>query len=150
MTNKDIKVAIIGIGDVASALVAGVENYKKNPDKIIGLLPEITQYGVEDINFVIGIDVNANKIGKDLSEAIFMEPNCNKKIFEPGFLNAPVLKGPILDGLKSNIKNIIPVIDTQKPVDLVEEFRKRDVDVVVILIIFFKSARSGGGGLSPL
>ncbi|MBY9009280.1 MAG: myo-inositol-1-phosphate synthase, partial [Candidatus Lokiarchaeota archaeon] len=134
MTNRDIKVAIIGVGDVASALVAGVENYKKNPDKIIGLLPEITQYEVEDINFVLGIDVNANKIGKDLSEAIFIEPNCNLKIFEPGFLNAPVLKGPVLDGLKSNIKNIIPVLDTQKPINLVEEFRKRDIDVVVILL----------------
>ena len=104
MTKKDIKVALIGVGDVASALVAGVENYKKNPDKIIGLLPEITQYGVEDINFVLGIDVNANKIGKDLSEAIFIEPNCNRKTFEPEFVDAPVLKGPILDGLKSNIK----------------------------------------------
>ena len=56
MTKKDIKVAIIGVGDVASALVSGVENYKKNPNQIIGLLPEITQYGVEDINFVLGID----------------------------------------------------------------------------------------------
>ena len=134
MTENDIKVAIIGVGDVASALVAGVENYKKNPDKIIGLLPEITQYGVKDINFVLGIDVNAKKIGKDLSDAIFVEPNCNRKTFEPGFLDAPVLKGPILDGLKSNIKNIIPVDENQKVVEIVKEFRKRDVDVVVILL----------------
>jgi len=110
MTKKDIKVAIIGVGDVASALVAGVENYKKNPDKIIGLLPEITQYGVEDINFVLGIDVNANKIGRDLSEAIFAEPNCNRKIFEPEFLDAPVLKGPILDGLKRKTLYLLLII----------------------------------------
>ena len=64
MANK-INVALIGIGDVASALVQGVSNYKKNPDKIIGLLPEITQYSVNDINFVVGFEVNSNKVGKD-------------------------------------------------------------------------------------
>ena len=133
MENK-INICLIGVGDVASALVQGIEKYKKHPHEIIGLLPEITQYGVKDINFVLGIDVNAKKIGKDLSDAIFVEPNCNRKTFEPGFLDAPVLKGPILDGLKSNIKNIIPVDENQKVVEIVKEFRKRDVDVVVILL----------------
>ncbi|MHA1498150.1 MAG: hypothetical protein ACTSRT_11475 [Promethearchaeota archaeon] len=44
-----IKTVLIGIGDVASALVQGVENYKNNPDKILGLLPEIKQYKVSNI-----------------------------------------------------------------------------------------------------
>jgi myo-inositol-1-phosphate synthase len=66
MANNIINVAIIGVGDVASALVQGCENYKKNPEKIIGILPEIVQYGIKDINFVLGIDVNSNKVGKDL------------------------------------------------------------------------------------
>jgi len=131
---KNINVAIIGVGDVASALVQGCENYKQNPDKIIGILPEITQYGINDINFVLGIDVNAKKVGKDLSEAIFMEPNCNSKLFNPNFLDAPVIKGPILDGLDSNIKDIIPVDDNQKPVDLINELKLRNVDVVIILL----------------
>jgi len=134
MTEMDINVAIIGVGDVASALVAGVENYKKNPDKIIGLLPEITQYGVDNIQFVLGIDVNENKIGRDLSKAIFAEPNCNMKTYEPEFLDAPVLKGPVLDGLRSNIKNIIPVDENHKHVDIVKEFRKREVEVAIILL----------------
>ncbi|MFX1596849.1 MAG: myo-inositol-1-phosphate synthase, partial [Promethearchaeota archaeon] len=63
MANK-INCAIVGVGDVASALVQGVENYKKNPNKIIGILPEITQYNISDINFVLGIDVNSSKVGK--------------------------------------------------------------------------------------
>ncbi|MFW9949757.1 MAG: Myo-inositol-1-phosphate synthase, partial [Candidatus Thorarchaeota archaeon] len=104
MANQ-INICLIGIGDVASALVQGVERYKKHPNEIIGLLPEITQYQVNDINFVLGFDVNSHKVGKDLSSAIFVDPNCNTKRFEPDFLNAPVLKGPILDGLDSNIKN---------------------------------------------
>jgi len=132
--DKKINVALIGVGDVASALVQGVENYKEEPNKIIGLLSEITQYTVDDINFVLGIDVNANKVGKDLSEAIFTAPNCNLKLFEPKFLNAPVIKGPILDGLDSNIKHIIPVDENQKSVDIKKELKEKNVHVVVILL----------------
>ncbi|MFW9900177.1 MAG: inositol-3-phosphate synthase [Candidatus Thorarchaeota archaeon] len=134
MANNIINVAIIGVGDVASALVQGCENYKKNPEKIIGILPEIVQYDIKDINFVLGIDVNSNKVGKDLSESIFAEPNCNIKLYEPEYLNAPVIKGPILDGLDSNIKNIVPVDDNQKPSDIIYEIKKRNTDVTVILL----------------
>lgn len=129
-----INVCLIGVGDVASALVQGIEDYKKNPDRIIGLLPEITQYSVNDINFVLGIDVNSNKVGKDLSEAIFIKPNCNMKLFEPGTLNAPVIKGPVMDGLDSNIKNIIPIDNNQSDSDITKELKDKDVDVVVILL----------------
>ncbi|TXT61623.1 MAG: Inositol-3-phosphate synthase [Promethearchaeota archaeon] len=133
MSNQ-INVAIVGVGDVASALVQGVENYKKNPGKVIGILPEITQYSIDDINFVLGIEVNANKVGKDLSKAIFEEPNCNMKLFEPGFLDAPVVKGPIMDGIDSNIKEIIPISEEQQEVDVVEELKNKNVDVTVILL----------------
>jgi len=129
-----INVCVIGIGDVCSALVQGISNYKKNPEKIIGLLPEITQYTVNDINFVLGFDVNSNKVGKDLSEAIFAEPNCNMKLFIPEFLDAPVIKGPILDGLDSNIKNIVPVDDNQEISDIANEIKACNVDIVVILL----------------
>jgi len=132
--SKEIRVCLIGIGDVASALVQGTENYKKNPNNIIGLLPEITQYSINDIQFVLGVDVNANKVGKDLSEAIFAEPNCNLKLFKPSFLDAPVIKGPILDGLDSNIRNIVPVDDNQKLANIREELKRFSVDVVVIIL----------------
>ena len=134
MANNFINVAIIGVGDVCSALIQGTQNYKKNPDKIIGLLPEITQYNITDVNFVLGVDVNSNKVGKDLGEAIFAEPNCNMKLFEPEYLNAPVIKGPVMDGLDSNIKNIVPVDDNQKPSDIIYEIKKRNTDVTVILL----------------
>jgi myo-inositol-1-phosphate synthase len=134
MANNLINVAIIGVGDVASALIQGIENYKKNPDKILGVLPEITQYKIANINFVLGIDVNSNKVGKDLSEAIFAEPNCNMEIFRPDFLNAPVIKGPVMDGIDSNIKHIIPVDENQQPTDIVSEIKNCKVDVAVILL----------------
>jgi len=134
MANNIINIAIIGIGDVASALIQGIENYKKNPEITIGILPEITQYGLNDINFVLGIDVNSNKVNKDLSKAIFVEPNCNMKLYEPEFLYAPVLKGPIMDGLESNIKTIIPIDSNQSPSNVTEEMKKKNVDVAVILL----------------
>ena len=134
MPTREIRCALIGIGDVASALVQGIENYKKNPDEIIGMLPEINQYSVDDINFVLGFDVNSNKVEGDLSEAIFTDPNCNMKLFQPAFLDAPVLKGPIMDGLDSNIKNIIPVDDNQIPVNVSKEMKKRNVDIAAILL----------------
>jgi myo-inositol-1-phosphate synthase len=133
MANK-INACLIGVGDVASALVQGVEKYKKFPHEIIGLLPEISQYQVADINFVLAFDVNSEKVGIDLSKAIFVEPNCNKVLFKPNFLNAPVLKGPVLDGLDSNIKNIVPVDENQPESDVTEEIKKRKVDVAVILL----------------
>jgi len=133
MTSK-INVAIIGIGDVCSALVQGIENYKKNPENIIGVLPFIKQYNISDINFVLGIEVNSNKVGKDMSEAIFAEPNCNKKLFTPDFLDAPVIKGPILDGLDSNIKNIVPISNEQEEANIVKEMKDREVDAAVILL----------------
>jgi len=134
MTKNEIRVAIVGVGDVCSALIQGIENYKKNPDKIIGILPEIDQYSINDINFVLGIDVNSNKVGKDLSEAIFAEPNCNMKLFEPDLLNAPVIKGPVMDGLDSNIKNIIPIDVNQKSLDITNEIKSKTTDVTVILL----------------
>ncbi len=134
MATKNINVALVGVGDVASALVQGVELYKRYPERAIGILPEITQYRVQDINFVLGIEVNSNKIGKDLSEAIFEEPNCNKIFHSPENLNAPVIKGPVLDGLNSNIKHIVPVSDTQPVQDVVSELKSKEVDVLVILL----------------
>lgn len=133
MANK-INTCLIGIGDVASALVQGIQNYKKNPEKIIGLLPEITEYSATDIYFVLGFEVNSNKVGKDMSEAIFTKPNCNMKLYQPSFLDAPILKGPIMDGLDSNIKNIVSVSEEQKSVDVVKEMKDRKVDVAVILL----------------
>ncbi len=134
MSKNSIKTCIMGVGDVASALVQGVENYKKNPDKIIGILPEIKQYSLNDIQFVLGIDVNSNKVGKDLSEAIFAPPNCNLELFRPSKLDAPVIRGPIFDGLDSNIKSIIPISSDQKEADIAKEIKDRKVDVVLILL----------------
>jgi myo-inositol-1-phosphate synthase len=77
-----VRVAIIGVGNCASSLVQGVEFYKnaKKNDFVPGLMhPVVGGYHIRDIEFVAAIDIDKNKVGKDLSQAIFTPPNCTLK-----------------------------------------------------------------------
>ena len=72
-----INVAIIGVGNCASSLIQGVYKYKglKEKDKVPGIMhPVMGGYSIEDINFVAAFDVDKNKVGTDISDAIFAEP----------------------------------------------------------------------------
>ncbi|MHA1731770.1 MAG: inositol-3-phosphate synthase [Promethearchaeota archaeon] len=131
-----VKVALVGVGNVAAALVQGVEMYKENPDMPrIGTLQELDAfYPLEDVQFACAFDVNKNKVGKDLSEAIFVEPNNTVTVSKPGNLGAPVLKGHQYDGLDSDIREHVPVDKSQTPVDVTAELKERGVDVVAILL----------------
>ncbi len=73
-----VRVAIIGVGNCASSLVHGVEYYKKakDDDKVPGLMHvNLGGYHVSDIEFSAAIDIDKNKVGKDLSQAIYTKPN---------------------------------------------------------------------------
>lgn len=129
-----INVAIVGVGNNASALIQGVEHYRNSLEKPIGVLAEIQDYSIQDIQFVLGFDVNSNKVGQDLGEAIFTQPNCSNFLFNPGIMKAPVLKGEVLDGLESIIAEYVPVDKTQISVDVVSELISHAVDVVVLLL----------------
>ena len=75
-----IKVAVIGVGNCASSLVQGVFYYKNN-NSSQGLIHDVIgDYVPGDVEFVLGIDVDARKVGKDLGEAIFAAPN-NTTVF---------------------------------------------------------------------
>jgi len=79
--NKRIKVAIAGVGSCASALIQGVEYYSRNHNETVGLMyPDIGGYRLSDIEFVIGFDIDARKVGRPLSEAIYSPPNCNMRV----------------------------------------------------------------------
>ena len=78
MSDKKIRVAIIGVGNCASSLVQGVEYYKNaDPREFVpGLMHvDLGGYHIGDIEFSAAFDVDVNKVGKDLSEAIYAEPN---------------------------------------------------------------------------
>lgn len=99
--SKKIKVAIAGVGNCTQALVTGIQYYKNNPDDTRGLMHRlIGDYAVTDIEVVAAFDINAAKVGKDLAEAIFGEPN--RAYLYPGVVmkktGVIVQKGPVLDG----------------------------------------------------
>ena len=74
----NINVAIIGVGNCASSLVQGVHYYRnaKDDESVPGLMHvNLGGYHIRDINFVAAFDIDKNKVGKDLSEAIFTKPN---------------------------------------------------------------------------
>ncbi|MCJ7715116.1 MAG: inositol-3-phosphate synthase [Anaerolineales bacterium] len=102
MAKKKVRVAIIGIGNCASALVQGVHYYQNAPDDkfIPGLMnPVLGGYHISDIEFSAAIDIAKNKVGKDLNEAIWEEPNNTIKFSEVPKLNVTVSRGMTHDGL---------------------------------------------------
>jgi myo-inositol-1-phosphate synthase len=131
-----IKVAVAGVGNVCCALVQGVEYYKniEDEDEISGAIhPKILGYGFDDIEFVAAFDIDKNKVGKDLSEAIFTKPNNAIKVVNIDKLGVEVKKGPVLDGLGKYLKEKIEVEDDD-PVDVTQTLKDNSADVLVILV----------------
>ena len=97
-----INVAIVGVGNCASSLIQGVHYYRnvKDDEKVPGLMHTVFgEYRIRDINFVAAFDVDPRKVGLDLAQAIFAEPNCTVKICDVPPLGVTVQPGPILDGV---------------------------------------------------
>jgi len=131
-----IKVAVAGVGNVCCALVQGVEYYKRieGENEISGLIhPKILDYSLSDIEFVAAFDVDKNKVGKDLSEAIFTKPNNAIKVVNMKKLGVEVKKGPVLDGIGKYLKEKIEVSNND-PVDVTQTLKDSSADVLVILV----------------
>ena len=111
----------------------GVYYYRnaKPGDFIPGIMHvELGGYHISDIKFVAGVDVNITKVGKDLSEAIFAEPNNTYKFTDVPKLNAKVYRGMTHDGIGKYLENII--VKAPGPTDdIAKIFRDLGVDVVV-------------------
>jgi len=90
-------------------------------------------YHIRDVKFVAAFDVNKNKIGKDLAEAIFTEPNCCTKFAEVPELGVKVSPGPILDGVAEHMKEPFNVYSNgeNSPVDVVDILRESKADMLV-------------------
>lgn len=101
MDNK-IKLVIVGLGNCASSLVQGLDYYKdsrNSEQRVPGLMHNVIgEYGIDSIEVVGAYDVNTDKIGKAVKDAIWVEPNCTKK-FSDSTCETIVRQGPILDGL---------------------------------------------------
>ena len=129
-----IKVAIVGVGNCASSLVQGVHYYRNaREDQFVPGLMHVNfgGYHIRDIKFVAAFDVDANKVGKDLSEAIFTPPNCTIKFSDVPEIGVEVMKGPVLDGLGKYLKPVIPVDPTQEPVNVAKVLEETGADVLI-------------------
>ena len=133
MKDKKVRVAIIGVGNCASSLVQGVQFYKDTPDDatVPGLMHvNLGGYHIRDIEFTLGIDINVTKVGKDLSEAIFAEPNNTYKFCDVPHLNVPVVRGMTHDGLGKYLSGVIQKAPGPTA-DIVRLLRETKTDVVV-------------------
>src|SRR6266567_2869664 len=133
MSTERVKVAIVGVGNCASALVQGLEFYKDAPpgEKVPGLMHvKLGPYHVSDVEIVAAFDVDGKKVGKDVAEAIFTEPNNTIRFADVPPLGVEVQRGPTLDGLGQFYRQEI-VESSEDPVDVAAVLRDRGVDVLV-------------------
>ena len=128
-----IKVAIVGVGNCASSLIQGVEYYKDaNDDDVVpGLMhTRFGDYRIRDIEFVAAFDVDATKVGVELSKAIEASENNTIKFADVPPTDVIVQRGPTLDGLGHYYRATITESPAE-PVDVVEALRVSGAQIVV-------------------
>ena len=133
MPRKKVRVAIVGVGNCASALVQGIEFYKNATpgDFVPGLMHvDLGGYHVGDIEISAAFDVDVNKVGRDVAEAIFAPPNNTYRFAGVPRLGVEVLRGTTLDGLGKYMKREIQEAGAP-PVDVARILRGTRSDVVV-------------------
>jgi myo-inositol-1-phosphate synthase len=130
---RAVRVAIVGVGNCASALVQGVHKYRDaSADEFVpGLMHvDLGGYHVRDIQFVAAFDVDARKVGHDLSEAIYAEPNNTVRFADVPFVGVSVSRGRTLDGIGQYLADVVD--EAQVPeVDVAAVLRQTRADVLV-------------------
>jgi myo-inositol-1-phosphate synthase len=133
MANRKVRVAIVGVGNCASSLVQGVELYRNAAEDefIPGLMhPSLGGIHVGDIEFSAAFDINETKVGKDLSEAVFADPNNTVKFADVPRIGVEVRRGTTHDGLGQYLREVITE-SGQAPVNVSEVLKATRTDVVV-------------------
>ena len=128
-----INVAIIGVGNCASSLVQGIHKYREIPDDelVPGLMhPTIGGYEIGDINVVAAFDIDENKVGKDLSEAIVAKPNNTIQFADVPETGVKVERGMTHDGLGKYVSDVI-VKAPGSTADVTRILKERECDVVI-------------------
>ncbi|MCK4385539.1 MAG: inositol-3-phosphate synthase [candidate division Zixibacteria bacterium] len=128
-----VRVAIIGVGNCASSFVQGVEFYKnaKDDDFVPGLMHvNLGGYHIRNIEFSAAFDIDKNKVGKDLSEAILTYPNNTYKFSHVPSLDIPVHRGMTHDGLGEYLSKIIQKAPGPTA-DIIKILKETKTDVVV-------------------
>ncbi|HVF52067.1 MAG TPA: inositol-3-phosphate synthase [Actinomycetota bacterium] len=128
-----LRVGIAGVGNCASSLVQGVEYYAKarSDERVPGLMHvDLGGYHVSDIEFSCAFDVDAAKVGLDLSEAIWAEPNNTIKFSDVPTSGVEVMRGHTYDGLGKYYREMVTESE-MPPVDIAKVLRETETDVLV-------------------
>lgn len=131
--SKKIRVAIAGVGNCANSLVQGVSYYHDADDhtSVPGLMHvNLGGYHIRDIEFVAAFDVDATKVGTDLSKAMWSGENNTIRFAEVGHLDVTVQRGPTFDGLGTYYQKTIEE-SPEQPVDVAKVLRDTKADVLV-------------------
>ena len=128
-----IRIGIIGVGNCASSLVQGIEYYSKaRPDeRVPGLMHvDLGPYHVSDIEVACAFDVDANKVGLDVADAIWVEPNNTVQFSDVPKSGVTVERGHTYDGLGQFYRGV--VIESElPPVDVARRLRETKTDVLI-------------------
>jgi myo-inositol-1-phosphate synthase len=128
-----VRVGIVGVGNCASSLVQGVEYYTKarSDERVPGLMHvDLGPYHVSDVEFSCAFEVDANKVGIDLADAIWIEPNNTTKFSDVPELGIEVVRGHTYDGLGHYYREIVTESE-MPPVDVARVLRDTKTDVLV-------------------
>jgi len=133
VSSKKVRVAVVGVGNCASSLVQGVHYYREAQadDFVPGLMHvNLGGYHISDIEFSAAFDIDVNKVGKDISEAIYAAPNNTYRFADVPKLGAKVYRGMTHDGLGKYLSQVITKAPKQTS-DIVKILNDTGTDVVV-------------------
>ncbi len=129
----EVRVAVVGVGNCASSLVQGVSFYRdaSSNEQVPGLMHvELGGYRVGDVAFVTAFDVAAQKVGRDLSDAILAEPNNTHVFAHVPRSGVVVQRGPTMDGLGRYVRDVVAESDAA-PIDVARALRESGAEIVV-------------------
>lgn len=129
-----IKLAVIGVGNCASSLIQGIHYYKDADDN--GFVPGVMHvnfggYHIRDIEVVAAFDVNSRKVGTDVAEAIYAEPNNTAVFAKVPKLGVTVSRGPLLDGINKYTAELVPTNPELAADDVVQILKDSGAEAVV-------------------
>jgi myo-inositol-1-phosphate synthase len=132
--SNTIKVAIVGVGNCASSLVQGIYYYRNAKED--AFVPGVMHvnfggYRIKDIEVVAAFDVNEHKVGHDVAEAIYAEPNNTAVFARVPALGVTVQRGPLLDGVNKYTAPLVPVDQKQKAVDVVKALKESGAEAII-------------------
>jgi myo-inositol-1-phosphate synthase len=102
-----LDVAIVGVGNCASSLIQSLELARRGELRFVSQIPLRGGAGVDSIRIVAAFDVDRHKVGRDLADAIFAEPNCTTAYVHPPPTGVQVAPGPLADGLEGPLENLV-------------------------------------------